>query len=359
MTVIKTLTIIWLLLATNLIHASPSFNTFLPVCSYLIKQHQYVDHGDYSLCYNESTEQPEFTMYELTRIEYQSLGKSERKNDFREDGSVTTGSASLDDYYDSNYDRGHLVPSGSMTYSKEANSKSFYMSNMSPMTPSFNRGVWARLEAHVRNMYFRSHPNVDSVIIYSIPYINNNVGPIDVIGENEVAVPTGYFKVIYVPQLDEFKCWYIDQFNYNKNYISLDSDFGVSISEVERKTGLFFKFSKKSTFWEDVGIYTSINVNIEDFFELSNKLFLNLSKKDVEQNLFLFGEVYLLGHNCKSVIHDFDKDVWKGSYMETRLSSLLRENSVLKPGQFASWGTVWTKLFVAGYKSDTVFYSNL
>ena len=353
----KALLIVYLMFLTGFFHAS-SMETYQPECSYLVKFHEHVDHGHFSLCYNEDTEQPEYTMYEFTRTEFEKLGSVNRDNKFREDKSISTGSATLDDYYDTNYDRGHLVPSGSMTYSREANSASFYMSNMSPMVPGFNRGVWAKLEAHVRDYYFKNYSDINNIIVYTIPYVNYNMAPVDVIGENEVAVPVGYFKVIYVPKMDEFKCWYLDQFDYNKAYFTFDQ-FEVSISEVERKTGLFFKFSKKSTFFENISEYTSVNMNVEDFINLSNELFLNLTKKDIEKNLFLFGEVYLLGHNSKSVNHNFDRDVWKGSYMEMRLSTLLKEYSVLTINQYATWGTIWTRLFKAGYDSNSIKYTTV
>lgn len=73
-----------------------------------------------------------------------------RTDNFRPDPLVETGSASLADYKGSGYDRGHLAPAGDMKWSQKVMSESFFMSNMSPQTPGFNRGIWRSLESLVR-----------------------------------------------------------------------------------------------------------------------------------------------------------------------------------------------------------------
>ncbi|MCZ6703711.1 MAG: DNA/RNA non-specific endonuclease, partial [Ignavibacteria bacterium] len=109
-----------------------------------------VVHREYSLSYNETHEQAEWVAYVLTADEVRM--KCERTNDFREDGSVSTGSAGLADYRGSGYDRGHLSPAAdNKADCPVAMSESFYMSNMSPQKPGFNRGIWRKLESKVRD----------------------------------------------------------------------------------------------------------------------------------------------------------------------------------------------------------------
>jgi len=51
------------------------------------------------------------------------------------------------DYTNTGYDRGHLVPNadyGDVTY---------YMPNVVPMTPNFNRGIWNQVEQEIRANY--------------------------------------------------------------------------------------------------------------------------------------------------------------------------------------------------------------
>jgi len=61
--------------------------------------------------------------------------------------AVTTGSTTLADYRRCGYDRGNLAPA--MAWSEEVMSEWFYLSNMGPQDPGFNRGLWRQLEARV------------------------------------------------------------------------------------------------------------------------------------------------------------------------------------------------------------------
>src|SRR6056297_540596 len=103
-----------------------------------------ITHKAYVLDYNEETEQADWVAWELTKEELN--GEFERKNNFKPDPQVKTETADDKDYYKSGYDRGHLAPAADMTWDKVAMDESFYYSNMSPQNPSFNRGIWRRLE---------------------------------------------------------------------------------------------------------------------------------------------------------------------------------------------------------------------
>ena len=45
-----------------------------------------------------------------------------------------------------------LVPAADMVFSVQTMADSFFMSNMSPQKPAFNRGIWKRLEEQVRQI---------------------------------------------------------------------------------------------------------------------------------------------------------------------------------------------------------------
>jgi len=146
-----------------------------------------IHHQYYDLVYDEKHEQAKWVFYKL----YPSYlnGPYKRRNDFRADPKVISKSANHSDYRGSGYDRGHLMPAADMTWSEVALSESFYYSNMSPQHPSFNRGVWKRLESKVRSWCMES----DSLFVITGPVVNTIF---DVIGQNRVAVPGAYFKVI-------------------------------------------------------------------------------------------------------------------------------------------------------------------
>ncbi|MGQ1889213.1 DNA/RNA non-specific endonuclease [Thermophagus sp. OGC60D27] len=149
-----------------------------------------INHTGYSLSYDEQHEQAQWVYYELTPDDVN--GDVSRTNDFRPDPKVSTRSALPDDYKGSGYDRGHLYPAGSSKTSRQAMSETFYMSNMSPQTPSFNRGIWRSLEETVR----RWTTEKEKLVVVSGPVFINNKG---CIGANRVTVPGYYYKVIYAP----------------------------------------------------------------------------------------------------------------------------------------------------------------
>jgi len=138
-----------------------------------------INHTYYSLSYSEKHEQAEWVYYKLTP--QMINGNIERTDDFRSDPYVRTGSASKSDYYKSGYDRGHLAPAGDMKISQKAMSESFYRSNMSPQTPSFNRGGWKNLESLIRSWVIAER----EIHIITGGIFQNKLGRI---GTNEVTI---------------------------------------------------------------------------------------------------------------------------------------------------------------------------
>ncbi len=142
----------------------------------------------FDLAFNEQFEQAAWVAYVLTREEIES-GTIERSDNFRADKSILSGSASPADYRGSGFDRGHLAPAGDMKWDELAMSQSFLMSNMSPQTPGFNRGIWRKLETEVRNWAIEK----DSLYVITGPLFSSTDS---LIGENGVGVPGYYFKVL-------------------------------------------------------------------------------------------------------------------------------------------------------------------
>jgi len=198
---------------------------FCPTSTY----DQIVYHTYYALSYSEKDEQAEWVAYKLTNENIE--GDIKRTNNFREDKKVTTVSAQLSDYYKSGFDRGHLAPAGSMKINKTSMSESFFMSNMSPQSPGFNRGIWKRLEEKVR---YWTEIN-DSIFVVSGPILDK---PLNTIGENNVTVPRAYYKTLlgYKNGIAKGLAFIMP---HEKSSASL-YEFVVSIDEVEKITGIDF-----------------------------------------------------------------------------------------------------------------------
>jgi endonuclease G len=76
-----------------------------------------------------------------------------------------------------------------MKWDQLAMSQSFLMSNMSPQLPSFNRGIWRKLETAVRNWAIEK----DSLYVITGPLFSSSDS---LIGNSGVGVPGYYFKVL-------------------------------------------------------------------------------------------------------------------------------------------------------------------
>ena len=188
-----------------------------------------IHHSSYSFSYSEQHEQAEWVFYELTSAEAE--GGYDRSNDFRVDPSCTTGSAELDDYKGSGYDRGHLAPAGDMAFSERAMSESFFMTNMCPQDASFNRGIWRSLESQVRNWAIEE----GSLMVVTGPIFTDAT---ESIGANHVTVPKYFYKIILDLNEPEVKALAFILPN-QKGSEQLDF-YTVSIDSVETLTSINF-----------------------------------------------------------------------------------------------------------------------
>lgn len=188
-----------------------------------------VVHSAISLLYSEKHEQAVWVAYQLLRENKdKSLPRSDR---FLVDKRISTGSATTKDYLKSGYDRGHLAPAADFGWSVQAMNESFYYSNMSPQVPSFNRGVWKRLETQVRNW-----SAIDSCIyVITGPVLGDSLSAI---GPNEVSVPRYYYKVILDFHSKSPKG--IGFIIPNEASSASLTDFAITIQEVEKITKINF-----------------------------------------------------------------------------------------------------------------------
>ena len=188
---------------------------------------EYVKHTYFSLSYIEQYEQPEWVFYHLTTSMIN--GVAVRSNNFRSDPKVSTLSSTTNDYLSSGYDRGHLAPAGDMKLSKTAMSESFYMSNISPQTPSFNRGGWKKLEALVRNWVLKDG---DMYIVTGAIFTDNK----GYIGSNNVCIPSQYYKIVYSQSKNKMIGFVLPNQNLESSLIS----YVTSIDYIETLSGIDF-----------------------------------------------------------------------------------------------------------------------
>ena len=110
--------------------------------------------------------------------------KTERTNNFRADKRIAN-SPTPEDYTNTGYDRGHMVPAADADDPKEM-SDTFFMTNMTPQLPSVNRVAWKNLEDRVRSVPFK----------YVLTGAIYNTTP-KTIGANKIPVPSILYKIAY------------------------------------------------------------------------------------------------------------------------------------------------------------------
>ncbi|XP_068457809.1 endonuclease G, mitochondrial isoform X1 [Clinocottus analis] len=184
----------------------------------------------------------------IERLNPASLnGPSDRKYcNFKEDDSVHVFHRSTNaDFRGSGFDRGHLAAAANHKWSQKAMEDTFYLSNVAPQNPHLNQKTWNNLEQLCRSLTKR--------------YLNVYVctGPLylprqeadgklyvryQVLGPNHVAVPTHFFKVLILEQVDgrgvELRSYVLPNEPIDEK-VPLDR-FLVPIETIERASGLHF-----------------------------------------------------------------------------------------------------------------------
>lgn len=187
-------------------------------------------HSAMMIGYNEMHEQPNWVANIVNRDILE--GTIGRTNDFREDSLLKKGSAGLEDYWESGYDRGHLAPSADFRWSKKALSESYFYSNMSPQLPGFNREVWADVENVARKWAIEN----EEIYIVTGGILKKGLPKIG--SKNKISIPEAYYKVLLDYKEPEVKgiAFLVPHKEMERN----PTEFLVSIDSVEKITGIDF-----------------------------------------------------------------------------------------------------------------------
>lgn len=146
-----------------------------------------IQYSGYTLSYNTQYKQANWVAYTLDINELNTKNTG-RTDDFREDPKVN--GAHLEDYKNSGYDRGHLIPSADRTSSVELCSETYLLSNMSPQEHRFNAGLWLDAENAVRD----AARKYKKIYIATGPVFSDNMATIG--SCCKIAVPEFFYKVI-------------------------------------------------------------------------------------------------------------------------------------------------------------------
>jgi endonuclease G len=194
-----------------------------------------ISHTGFSFVFNDAHKQSDWVAYMLCR-ERITNPVAKRKDRFRPDPAVTTGTATDADYLYSGYDRGHLVPCADMLWSITAMDESFFFSNMSPHLATFHRagGIWYKLEDLVKVWAAQ----YDTLYIVAGPALKQGIR--GSIGKNNVSIPEYFYKVIL-----NYTSNRIEGIGFIMPHEEVKSgnpilSYAVSIDSVQKFTGINF-----------------------------------------------------------------------------------------------------------------------
>lgn len=193
-----------------------------------------ITHPGHMLVYSEKHEQPKWTAHIATPDLI--TGNLARIDSFLPDPLVKTGSAVTADYWNSGYDRGHLVPSADMRWNYDALKATYYYSNISPQVPELNRETWADLEDWGRRYVNFSKRRV---FVITGPVLRDGLPTMQKADrKNEVSIPELFWKVIADLDGDQPKA--IAFVMQNKKLDGPPISFAVPVDSVEKLTGFDF-----------------------------------------------------------------------------------------------------------------------
>ena len=187
-----------------------------------------IKHSHFTLSYNEGCELPSWAVYVLTPEMAKATGTVKEK--YNEDPLVSTGSSSSKDYKNAGFVMGQLVPVEDMLLDPKTSDETYLMSNVVPQKVGFNKYLWKSLELLVRE--WAKEGNM--LYIAAGPVLAD--GPFGTFGENKVAIPTRYYKVI-LDVNGERAIGFV--FRSNSSSGTLKS-YAVSVDEAEKITGIDF-----------------------------------------------------------------------------------------------------------------------
>lgn len=203
-----------------------------------------IERTGYKLAYDGRTRNASWVYEQITADSLK--GTAERsKCVFLEDPLVPASfRATLKDYQGSGFDRGHLRPAANAKASPGAMQETFYLSNICPQVPQLNRGYWNKLEKYARDLtaqYAVVHIYSGPLYLPQTEADGKRYVKYQVIGPNDVAVPTHFFKVIVGERASGSR--EIEAYIVPNTAIPSDSShstFRTTLEKVERAAGALF-----------------------------------------------------------------------------------------------------------------------
>ncbi|MBS0615990.1 MAG: DNA/RNA non-specific endonuclease [Verrucomicrobia bacterium] len=203
-----------------------------------------IEHTGYTLAYDGKTRNASWVYERLTPASLEGTADRSRC-EFVEDPLIPSPfRATPLDYKGSGFDRGHLRPAANAKSSPIAMQDTFYLSNVCPQVPQLNRGYWSQLEKYVRTramQYQVLHVYTGPLYLPHTEADGKRYVKYEVIGANDVAVPTHFFKVLIGEKTNGGRD--IEAYIVPNSVLPKDADHSTyrsSLEKVQKAAGTFF-----------------------------------------------------------------------------------------------------------------------
>jgi len=185
-------------------------------------------HLNYTSHFSKSKKYPVMVEWWETKVKIGCPTPLARKDNFKPDPLLPNETNIGNDYINSGYDRGHLMPAKSnQCQTSFVQDECFYYSNMAAQTHRLNAGDWKSLETLTREIAVKE----DSVHIWA-----GNIGEIKKIGS--VSVPKQCWKVVHIKKTNE---WFFYLFENDQSKPDGINNNKVLRGDIEKLTGLKFQ----------------------------------------------------------------------------------------------------------------------
>jgi endonuclease G len=218
--------------------------------SHLLKldstQYQQIVRPQYALLYDRSKNTAAWASWQLNQT---WLGTLDRPPFAPDPDLLKPGPAVVpNDYTNSGFDRGHLVPAADRNRTHQDSAAVFYMSNIVPQAPDNNRGPWEALESYCRHLV---RAGKELYIMAGPVGIggNGSEGNAATIARGKITVPAALWKIIVVKEQLGVKLQDIDQKTRVIAVVMPNSQgiketewttFRTTVRDIEQQTGFDF-----------------------------------------------------------------------------------------------------------------------
>jgi len=176
-----------------------------------------IDKEFFEICYDEDLKVAKSVAYTLQGDLVNELNIQDRPSFYEEPTLDNSVRASVSDYSNSGYDRGHMAPDAAFDWSQESLDATYSLANIIPQVQEVNRDMWVDVEKYARDKAVElGSVNILNIVQYSTTPNR--------IGAGGIAVSKGYYKVLYNEDYGYEECYYYaNESNSNSSSDQLSS----------------------------------------------------------------------------------------------------------------------------------------